>query len=91
VTGLKPMSTSQYADQRKPKSHIVVLTIMLCVFLVAGFLLCGKYGIALIGGLIGYGLALHRACKSLEGMNGDVSGYALTLGELAAVAVFALL
>jgi len=41
--------------------------------------------------LIGYGLALHRACKSLEGMNGDVSGYALTLGELAAVAVFALL
>ena len=91
VTGLKPMSTSQYANQIKPKHHMVVLTIMLVVFLAAGFLLCGKYGFALIAGLIGYGLALRRAYKSLEGMNGDISGYALTLGEVAAVAVFALL
>ena len=91
VTGLKPMSTSQYADQGKPKSHMVVLTIMLVVFLATGFLLCGKYGFALIGGLIGYGLALRRAYKSLEGMNGDISGYALTIGELCAVAVYALL
>ena len=90
VTGLKPMSTSQYADQKKPKSHMVVLTIMLAAFLVAGFLLCGKYGFALLGGLIGYGLALCRAYKSLEGMNGDISGYCLTIGELCAVAVYAL-
>ena len=91
VTGLKPMSTSQYADQKKPKSHMAVLTAMLCVFLVAGFLLCGKYGFALIGCLIGYGLALRRGYKSLEGMNGDISGYALTIGELCAVAVYALI
>ena len=91
VTGLKPISTSQYADQRKPKSHIAALTIMLIIFLAAGFLLCGKYGFALIGGLVGYGLALRRAYKSLEGMNGDISGYALTIGELCAVAVYALL
>ena len=85
------MSTSQYADQKKPKFHLVVLSVMLCVFLVAGFLLCGKYGFALIGCLIGYGLALRRGYKSLEGMNGDISGYALTIGELCAVAVYALL
>ena len=91
VTGLKPMSTSQYADQRKPKSHIVVLTVMLAVFLAAGFLLCGKYGSVLVGCWVGYGMALRRAYKSLEGMNGDISGYALTLGELAAAAVYALL
>ena len=91
VTGLKPMSTSQYADQKKPKSHMVVLTFMLAVFLAAGFLLCGKHGFALIGGLVGYGLALLRAYKSLDGMNGDISGYALTIGELCAVAVYALL
>ena len=91
VTGLKPMSTSQYADQKKPKSYMAVLTAMLCVFLIAGFLLCGKYGFALVGGLTGYGLALHRAYKSLEGMNGDISGYALTIGELCAVAVYALI
>ena len=91
VTGLKPMSTSQYADQKKPKSHIVALSIMLCIFLAAGFLLCGKYGFAPVGCLVGYGLALLRAYKSLDGMNGDISGYALTVGELCAAAVYALI
>ena len=91
VTGLKPMSTSQYADQKKPKSHIVALSMMLCLFLAAGFLLCGKYGFVLIGCLAGYGLALLRAYRSLDGMNGDISGYALTVSELCAVAVYALI
>ena len=91
VMGLKPMSTSQYADRRKPKSHMVVLTVMLCIFLTAGFLFYGKYGFALVACLFGYGLALLRAYKSLEGMNGDISGYCLTIGELCAVAVYALI
>ena len=91
VTGLKPMSTSQYADQQKPKSHMAVLMAMLMIFLAAGFLLCGKFGFSLVGCLIGYGFALWRAYKSLEGMNGDISGYALTLSELAALALWALL
>lgn len=91
VTVLKPMSTSQYADRKKTKMHMVVFTVMLCIFHVAGFLLCGKYGFALIGCLVGYGLALRRAYKSLDGMNGDISGYALTIGELCAVAVYALI
>ena len=91
VTGLKPMSTSQYANRKKPKSHMIVLTVMLLMFFVAGFLLCGKYGFASVGCLIGYGLALRRAYKSLGGMNGDISGYALSIGELCAVAVYALI
>jgi len=91
VTGLKPMSTSQYAEQRKPKSHIVVLSMMLVIFLAAGFLLCNKYGFSLVGCLLGYGLALRRAYKSLDGMNGDIAGFSLTIGELCAVAVYALI
>ena len=91
VTGLKPMSTSQYANQNKPRSHVAVLSSMLCIFLVAGFLLCGKYGFALIGCLVGFGLALLRAYRSLEGMNGDIAGFSLTIGELCAVAVYALI
>ena len=91
VTGLKPMSTSQYADRRKPKSHLAVLGVMLAVFLAAGFFLSGKYGFALLGCIVGYALALLRAYRSLEGMNGDISGYALTIGELCAVAVWALI
>ena len=85
------MSTSQYADQKKPKAHLIVLTVMLVACFGAGFLLCGKYGFALLGCLVGYGLALLRAYKSLDGMNGDISGYALTIGELCAVAVYALI
>ena len=91
VTGLKPISTSQYADQKKPKSHMIALSIMLCIFLAAGFLLCGKYGFALIGCLVGFGLALLRAYRSLDGMNGDIAGFSLTIGELCAVAVYALI
>lgn len=91
VTALKPMSTSQYAEQRKPKSHIVILLVMLVVFTTGGFILCGKYGLALIGGLVGYGIALWRSYRSLEGMNGDISGYALTIGELCAIAAYALI
>lgn len=91
VTGLKPMSTSQYANQNKPRSHVAVLSSMLCIFLAAGFLLCGKYGFALIGCLVGFGLALLRAYRSLDGMNGDIAGFSLTIGELCAVAIYGLI
>ena len=91
VTGLRPMKTSQYAAQHKPKSHLVLLFGMLVAFLGGGFLLCGKFVWVLVGCLAGYGLALRSAFRSLDGMNGDISGYALTLGELCAAAVFALL
>ena len=91
VTGLKPMATSQYDNREKQTSHLVVTAVLLCIFVAAGFLLCGKYGFALLGCLAGYGLALRRGYRSLEGMNGDISGYALTLGELCAVAIYALL
>ena len=91
VTVLKPMNTSQYAAQKKPKSHVAVLLAMTAAFLAAGFLLCGRYGFVLLGGMAGYSLALRKAYKSLEGMNGDISGYALTISELCAGAVFAIL
>lgn len=90
VTALKPMSTSQYAAQEKPKSHVAVLLAMLAVFLLGGFLLCGRQAAALLGVLIGYGFALRRGFKSLEGMNGDIAGYALSIGELCGAAVIAL-
>jgi len=91
VTVLKPMSTSQYAQTKKPRSHVAALLVMTGLFVAAGFLLCGKYGFVLLGCLAGYGLALRKAYKSLDGMNGDVSGYALTISELCAVAVYALI
>lgn len=91
VTALKPMTTSQYADQEKPKAHIAVLIGMTAVFVTAGFWLCGQYVFVLLGCLLGYGIALRKAYRSLEGMNGDISGYALSIAELCAIAVYALI
>ncbi len=91
VTVLRPMSTSQYAAQKKPRSHIVVLCGQLAVYLAAGFLAGWKTGLALTGCLAGYALALRKAYRSLDGMNGDISGYALTLSELCGAAVWALI
>ena len=48
-------------------------------------------GFALIGCMAGYGLALRRGYRNLEGMNGDIAGYALTIGELCGAAVIALI
>ncbi len=90
VTVLKPMSTSQYAAQENPKSHAAVLLAMLAAFLLGGFLLCGRQAAALLGVLIGYGFALRRGYRSLEGMNGDIAGYALSIGELCGAAVISL-
>ena len=91
VTALKPITTSQYADQMKPRSHIVVLLSMTALFMTAGFLFFVRYGFVLLGCLVGYGVALRKAYKSLEGMNGDISGYALSIAELCAIAVYALI
>lgn len=91
ITILPPMSTSQYAHQEKPKSHQVILAVVLCAVVALGFFMCGRYGFALLGGLAAYGFALRRAYKSLQGMNGDISGYALTLSELGAIAVLVLI
>ena len=91
VTGLKPMSTSQYAGRKKPKAHLVILGAMLCAFVATGFLLCGKFGFVLIGCMAGFALALRKGYHSLCGMNGDISGYALTIGELWGIAVYALI
>ena len=90
VTALPSMSTSQYADRQKPKSHLLVLAVMLGIFLLLGFVLSGRNGIVLPGVLIGYAFALWKGYRSLEGMNGDIAGYALTVGELCAVAALAL-
>lgn len=79
---LPPMSTSQYSGQKKSRGRILAVAVMAGIFIAAGFLLCGKYGLTLLGCLVGYGLALRKAYRSLGGMNGDIAGYALTLGEL---------
>ena len=48
-------------------------------------------GIALVAVMVGYALALVRAYRSLKGMNGDISGYCISLSELAGLCAMAIL
>ena len=93
VLNLKPMGSSQYANGQgnKPKWHTAVLILAIIICIVAGFAGFGRYGFACIGGILGYAASLYKSYRSLEGMNGDISGYCLTISELCAVAVYALL
>lgn len=91
VTRLQAMSTSQYASQEKPRSHSLILCSVAIFSTGLGLVLWKKSGIALITCAFGYGLALRRAYRSLEGMNGDVAGYALTMAELWGLAALALI
>lgn len=91
VTMLPAMSTSQYAGQKTNRGHVWFLWGMLGMFLLAGVCLWGKYGLVLIGVAAGYALALRKGYTSLQGMNGDIAGYALTIGELFGIGVYALL
>lgn len=91
VTALPPMTTSQYAGRKTGSGRIVYLGILLTVTVAAGFLLFGKQGFALLAEMAAYAMALRHAYRALEGMNGDISGYALTLAELAAAITLAII
>ncbi len=94
VTLLRPISTSEYAGAYRKgikKSHIIWFAAVMLATAVLGFLILGIGGLVVPAVYLGYGLALHRAFKSLDGMSGDISGYALTIGELCGIVVLAFL
>ena len=94
VTVLRPMTTSEYAGAYRKgikKSHVVILAIVLAASITLGFVFLGWYGFAALAVIAGYMLAMIRGFRSLGGMSGDISGYALTFGELCGIAVYALL
>lgn len=94
VTILRPLSTSEYAGTYQKgikRSHIVVFAAVLVCVTALGFIFLGLYGFATPAVMLGYLFYLRRGFRSLDGMSGDISGYALTFGELCGIAVYALL
>lgn len=94
VTVLRPMTESEYSGAYRrgvKKSHTAVLSLLLAVELAGGFALLGLEGLALPAVILGYCHHAFRAFRSLDGMSGDVSGFALTFAEACGIAVFALL
>ena len=94
VTVLRPMETSEYAGVYRKgakTSHVIVFAVVLAAAVALGFVFLGKYGFCSLAVIAGYLLLLQRAFRSLEGMSGDVSGYAMTFAELCGIAVYALI
>lgn len=91
VKALPPMESSQYSALQRKNRDLWISGGMLLAVLTCGFLTGGRYAAALLGAVAAYGLALRRAYGSLKGMNGDISGYCLSVSEAAALAVLALL
>ena len=94
VTALRPMETSEYSGVYRKgtrPSHVAFFAAALALELALGFVFLGKYGFASLAVIAGYLLFLLRAFRSLGGMSGDVSGYAMTIAELCGAAVYALI
>ena len=92
IMRLKTMNTSQYANAANyPKWHQLLLVIMIILCLGLGFAFDRKCSFSLMIGLLGYCVALRKSYHSLQGMNGDISGFCICISELCAVAALALL
>ena len=94
VTVLRPLTVSEYAGAYRrgvKRSHVVILSVVLALAVAAGFVFLGRYGFASLAVIAGYLWRASVAFRSLDGMSGDVSGYALTFGEVCGIAVFALI
>lgn len=89
VLTLRPMTTSQYAamtDRKTP--YVVFAALVMAAAVIVPLALWGSF--APLAAAVGYWLAVWYADRQLGGMSGDVSGFALTLGELWGLAVLIL-
>lgn len=92
VTNLKPMSTSQYAHSNAtPRWHNILLIMYAAAAAAITYVFAQKYALCLAVQTAVYAVSLRKCYKTLQGMNGDISGYCITVSEAAAVAVWALL
>ena len=87
---LPKMNTSQYHDQVIQKSQVIFMSLVLLAALALDVLIFGMAGLSGFACAAAAALSIRKGYRSLEGMNGDISGYSITLGELAAAAVLAL-
>lgn len=88
IQWLPPMQTSQYAARQV---HWMPPAVILALALGAGFWQGLAFGLTLISVAAVFCLALLRAYRSLRGMNGDISGYCISIAEAAGLCALALL
>lgn len=88
VLTLRPMSTSQYSTMTRGGAPVVFAAIVLAAVCGLSVLLWDSF--APLAAAVCYWLAAWYAFRQLDGMSGDVSGFALTIAELGGAAVLVL-
>ena len=69
------------------KTFVALAALAAAVF---SYLYAGAVGFAVAAAvIIGYAIAIAVVCKSFKGVSGDLLGFSLVMGELAAMLVFA--
>lgn len=93
VLTLRPMEGSSYAGAFRENVrtwHKAASAVVLAVSAVLPVLLFGREGLCAAVTIAGVWLAARHGARQLDGMSGDIAGYALTIGELCGVAALAL-
>ena len=90
VMVLRPMSTSQYSAMPQKRSLIAFPITVLAAAVASPIVLYGLRGLAPAAAALGCWAFALIGYKNLDGMNGDISGFALTLGEFVGCAVLIL-
>lgn len=91
ISVMKKLGHSEYASAQKETKCLWFPIFCLLGSIALPLVLCKWRGLAPLVGAIGYTLAVRYGAKQLGGVSGDVSGFALTIGELCGIAALALL
>ena len=91
VLTLPKMSGSQYSNQSVRKGQVLFMVLVLLCLVALDLWIFKTPGLSGLFCAVICGLSILKGYRSLEGMNGDISGYSITLGELSAAALLAFL
>lgn len=92
---MKHMDISHYLPLLKNGNHTMLRGFVMAMVVLVGvlsYVYAGFTGLlVLLAVICGYGFAIRRAAKRLQGISGDLLGYGLVIGELCGLIALALL
>lgn len=92
VTALRPIGHSEYASlSRNMGTPIAAIAMLILTILIGWIWLGGSAALCLLITVAGYAAAMGWAVHTLQGVSGDLAGYALCIGELCSLAALAIL
>ena len=91
VLGLKPLDTSGYRDLVRSGGAVAAACVLAAVSVGLGMLLSGRGFLPPAAAVMAAAVTVFSLRRNLGGMCGDISGAAITLGELAGSAAVLLL